>query len=136
MLLKIKQPSDKAKILEYITKLPDKQYDITVNIHRQTRSIPQNKLYWLWINAISKDTGNDPADLHLYFGEKWLPKDSYLIFGEVNLRPLSTTKLNTAEFTAYLDKIQIFASAELGIVLPQPDDLVFEQFAEYYKNRY
>lgn len=137
MLLKIRQPADKAKVLDYVSKLPDsKLYDITINIHRQTRTIPQNKLYWMWINCISRETGNEPSDLHEYFGGKWLPKDSYLIFGVVNLKPLSTTKLNTAEFTAYLDKIQTFTSSELGIVLPQPSDLYFDQFVDYYSNHF
>lgn len=140
MLLKIRLPNDKLKVLDYISKLPDsKLYDVTVNIHRQIRSCPQNRLYWLWLNCISNETGNNPSDLHEYFGEKWLPKIEVQIKGILYfpiIRPISTTKLNTAEFTAYLDKIQIFASSELGIVLPLPEDLVFAEFAEYYSNRY
>jgi hypothetical protein len=48
----------------------------------------------------------------------------------------STTTLNTAEFTAYLEKIQIFASAELGIVLPNPDDLYFDSMVDYYADKF
>ena len=137
MLLKIRTPTDKEKVLEYVSKLPDKQYNVTVNLHRQTRSCPQNRLYWMWINCISRETGNDPADLHEYFGDKWLQKIEVKMFdGFIVRKSQSTTTLNTAEFTAYLDKIQIFASSELGIVLPNPEDLVFAEFQDYYSNRY
>jgi len=137
MILKIRQPSDKSKVLDYISKLPDKSYDITVNIHRQIRSVPQNKLYWLWVNAISSETGNEPEDLHKYFGEKWLPIQEVQTFNHQQiLKATSTTKLNTAEFTDYLNKIQTFASTELGIVLPVPEDLIFDQFMDYYSNRF
>ena len=44
----------------------------------------------------------------------------------------STKDLNTFEFKQYLDKIQIFAASELGITLPDPEDLKFEAFKQYY----
>ena len=50
-------------------------------------------------------------------------------------RPISTSKLNTAQFTAYLEKVQVLASSELGIVLPVPEDRIFEEFYEQYENR-
>jgi hypothetical protein len=43
--------------------------------------------------------------------------------------------MDTAQFTAYLEKVQTFASVELGIVLPNPEDLAFESFEEFYKNK-
>jgi len=39
----------------------------------------------------------------------------------------------TAEFTAFLDKVQQFAAGE-GIILPNPEDLDFEQFYQQYKD--
>jgi hypothetical protein len=44
----------------------------------------------------------------------------------------STTKLLTKQFAEYLEKIVIFASTELGITLPNPEDLRFKEFEEYY----
>jgi hypothetical protein len=109
MLLKLRNQSDKQKVIDYIVKLPDKPYDISVKLHKQTRTCPQNRLYWMWINAISKDTGNEPEDLHDYFGGRWLPEHRYVMNGMTHVKPISTTKLNTAEFTAYLDKMDYYS---------------------------
>jgi len=137
MLLKIRTERDKQTAVDYINKLPDKPYDVSIKLHKQTRTCPQNRLYWMWINAISKDTGNEPDDLHDYFGSKYLPKIAVKMFGgDILDKNISTTQLNTAEFTAYLEKIQIFASAELGIILPNPDDKYFEQMADYYSDKF
>jgi len=136
MLLKIRTERDKQTAVDYINKLPDKPYDVNIKLHKQTRTCPQNRLYWMWINAISKDTGNEPNDLHEYFGNKWLPEISVQMPDGVLHKNQSTTQLNTAEFTAYLDKIQIFASAELGIILPNPDDLYFDQMVDYYADKF
>jgi hypothetical protein len=35
----------------------------------------------------------------------------------------------------YLDKIQIFASTELGIKLPDPQDQRWDEFYAYYQDR-
>jgi hypothetical protein len=55
------------------------------------------------------------------------------IFGDEYNTGTSTKKLNTAEFTAFLDKVQQFAAGE-GIILPNPEDLYFEQFYQQYKD--
>ena len=45
----------------------------------------------------------------------YLPSESVVgLYGEVITRPISTSKLNTAQFTAYLEKVQVLASSELG----------------------
>jgi hypothetical protein len=49
------------------------------------------------------------------------------------VRIKSSTQLTTKQFAEYIEKIVIFASQELGITLPNPSDLAFEQFKEYYE---
>ncbi|MDR1348292.1 MAG: hypothetical protein LBJ63_07725 [Prevotellaceae bacterium] len=46
----------------------------------------------------------------------------------------STAKLDTREMKYYLDRVQQFADTELGIILPDPEDLQWEEFYNYYKN--
>ena len=36
--------------------------------------------------------------------------------------------LSTKEFTTFLDNIYLFASETLGIILPKPDDIGFNEF--------
>lgn len=38
--------ADTAAVTAYLQRLsPDKEYDVTVSVHKAQRSVPQNKLY-------------------------------------------------------------------------------------------
>ena len=38
-------------------------------------------------------------------------------------------------FKYYLDNVQVFASTELAITLPDPEDKQWEEFYDYYKDK-
>ena len=133
MVFKVVNEQTKKAAISYIEKLPEgKKYSVSVILNRSKRSIPQNRLYFLWLNCISAETGNEVEDLHDYFKDHFLAR-RVVVFGEERNAAISTTKLNTAEFTAFLDKVQQFAAGE-GIILPNPEDLYFEQFYQQYKD--
>ena len=130
----LRTENDKPGIIAFIERLPEgRKYDISVTRHRVQRCLPQNRAYWLWLTCIADETGNDKDYLHRFFGEKFLPVKERVVFGEVIREPISTKKLDTAQFTQYLEKIRVFA-AEEGIVLPNPGDLCWEQFYIQYKD--
>lgn len=134
MNLKMTTPQDRLKVITYINNLPDgKTFEVEIKKKREIRSLPQNRLYWLWLSCIMSETGNDKTDLHKFFSEKYLPKNIAEVFGEQILKTVSTTILDTKQFTDYLDRVQQFANTELGIVLPNPEDLHFQEFYEQYK---
>jgi len=133
MVFKVVNEQTKKAAISYIEKLPEgKKYSVSVILNRSKRSIPQNRLYFLWLNCISAETGNEVEDLHDYFKDHFLTR-RVVVFGEERNAAISTTKLNTSEFTAFLDKVQQFAAGE-GIILPNPEDLYFEQFYQQYKD--
>ncbi len=135
MIFKIKNAEDKKRVIAYIGALPEnRKYEANIKQDRVIRTLPQNRLYWLWLGCICHETGNDKDYLHEYFGKKYLPKKEMVIFGQMITRPVSTTSLDTKQFTDYLDRIQQFASAELGIVLPDPQSQYWKEFYEQYKN--
>lgn len=105
-----------------------RRYQAIFKESRPIRSTQQNKLYWLWLTAIAAETGNDQHDLHEYFGTKYLPRREVLR----ELVRVSTTTLDTKQFTTYLDHIQAEAG-DLGIELVNPEDQRFEAFREYYE---
>lgn len=129
--------ADTAAVTAYLQKLsPAKEYDVTVSIHRRNRTIPQNSLYWLHVACIADETGSDRDEVHAELKRLYLPSESVTgMYGETIVRPVSTTKLDTAQFSAYIEKVVAFASSTLGIILPMPGDLAFEEFEKYYKNR-
>jgi hypothetical protein len=100
----------------------------------EIRTLSQNRLYYLWLNCISAETGNEVELLHEYCKQKFLGVQYRVIYGEEVARPITTTDLNTEQFKAYLDKIQQWASSEQGIILPNPEDMYFAQFVEKYQN--
>ena len=88
---------------------------------KKNRTVPQNKLYRLWLTCISQETGNEVDDLHDYFKEKYTEPTSVVVFG-IQHKRYTTTNLNTIQFTNYLEKIRIEADRDLSIRLPLPED--------------
>ncbi len=110
---------DKPKFLTYLTSLQYQtapaKVEITVRRYRKARSDNQNAFYWVCLNAIGQDIGEDPEELHDTF------KAMFLVDRSKRLPIIrSTTSLDTKEFTDYIEKISIKV-AEFGITLPDPD---------------
>ena len=114
------------------TDFENKTYSLSLLKSTKKRSLPQNKLYWLYLNCLSVETGNTSNDLHEYFKDKFLNKELIEVLGRQILVEASTAKLNTKAFTEYLENIVAFASQELSIKLPNPDDLQMDSFINHY----
>ena len=129
------QPSTQA-VIDYLNKLnPEKRYEVSIALKRETRTIPQNRLYWLYVTCIADETGNSKEDIHAYIKQTFL-KIEDVVIGNVSIaKTLSTTSLNTAMMTNLINKIVVWASSELGIILPDPADYQWQQFYERYKDR-
>jgi len=110
-------------------------YTIKINKVSTKKTCPQNRLYRLWLSCIANEKGYDAEDLHDFFKQKFLSAKMGNIFGEQYIKEITTTKLNTQEFADYLEKVNAFA-ANLGINLPNPEDLGFDEFYnEYYSDK-
>lgn len=135
MVVKVVDERGRKAALEYIQKLSlNKKYSIEIKVQREQRSLPQNKLYWLYLACLQDETGEHKDNLHEYFKSKFLGVDERECFGTRFYRPNTTTKLDTLQFKNYLDRIQEFASVELGITLPDPKDLYWIDFYNKYKD--
>jgi hypothetical protein len=133
MIKFINNISDLRTIFTDISKLNlSLGYVLNFELKKKIRSIPQNKKYWLVLTAIEQETGNDKNDLHEFFKDKYLKKQLIECFNTQILKIPTTTKLNTSEFSQYLEKITIFAATELNFTIPEESDDSFSQFVEYY----
>ena len=127
---------DRDMVISQIKRLDLKKiYTVEITERRIRRTISQNGLYWLWLTCISHETGNDKDDLHEFFKQKYLADETTLVFGKYVVTRKSTTNLNTVQFKYLLDNVQIFASTELAITLPDPEDKRWEEFYDYYKDK-
>lgn len=134
MEFRIRKDEDIHPIIGYLCKLDISQGEYVVKVAKKAekRTLSQNRLYRLWLNCISKDTGNDIEDLHEYFKMKFIGVYSRIIFGKEVTRGYTTTELTTEQFKEYLDNVQRWASVEQGIILPTPEDLQWEEFLNKY----
>jgi transcription-repair coupling factor (superfamily II helicase) len=128
----IKTEIDRESVISKIKQIDlTKGFSVDISQKRKVRSISQNSLYWLYLTCIEFETGTDRSDLHDIFKKKWILPKKIVLFGE-EIDRYSTTDLNTLQFKEYLDKIQIFASVELSIKLPDPEDKYWDEFYSYY----
>lgn len=135
MDFKVISDSDKEAVKAYVDKLPQgKRFDISIKLHREKRTIDQNRLLFLWIGCVSHETGYFKDEVHEIFKKKFLGTETFEIWGEKVERIKSTTSLDTKQFSQYLERIQQFAATEMGIILPDPKDQYFDQFYQQYKD--
>ena len=98
-----------------------KPWAVTVEPHKERRSLNANALYWKWVGIIAQDTGNDPDHVHDTFKDKFLAPEEIMLFGEKTFYR-STARLDTRAMNVYMDRVYAFATSELGILLPVPED--------------
>ncbi|KRI74279.1 hypothetical protein APC65_14870 [Acinetobacter baumannii] len=122
---------------------------VEIKPESKDRSKAQNRLYWKWLHEIHKKTGNDEDQLHFEFKKKFLinilkrdddsyaemclaisqlkqsESEQYRAIADGVIRETSTTRMNTSQFTNYLNLIEAFALKEFGMALPVPDDLKY-----------
>lgn len=110
----------------------DKPHLIEFKPFRKARSLPQNKLFWLWMRCIKDETGNDVDTLYEYFCEKFLPWSEKELFGNGVRMVGGTSQLNTKEFDDFLENIRMDMLHEQNIILPNPDDQGWDEFYAKY----
>jgi hypothetical protein len=90
---------------------------VTIELDTPRRSESQNRYYWLYLEVIARETGNDADDLHELFKRKFLPPAFKTIMGQEVKLPGSTTDLDKAGFSEYLERI----CALTNVPLPDPE---------------
>ncbi|MCK5612895.1 hypothetical protein KAR91_64070 [Candidatus Pacearchaeota archaeon] len=131
---KLTSETDRQGLLEYINKLDlSKVFHWEIKKHIKRRTISQNRLERLWLACIEEETGNESNYMHDIFKEMFL-EPKWVLWNGIEKKVYTSKDLNTAQFALFLDKIQA-ESANMGIILPTPDDLIWDSFYEQYKDR-
>lgn len=122
----IRDEGMRTRVVQHITALNiDKPWAITIEPHKERRSLSQNALMWKWINEVAQyvheATGQDSDDVHEFFKAKFLPPRIVELGGEI-IEWRTTTRLTTAEMSEYMNKIYAWVTTELGLLLPVPQD--------------
>ena len=123
-----------SRSIDYIlTTLRDGEYTMTIERKKNKRTLSQNALMWMWFTCISRETGQPVQDIHDIYCARLLSRTAVTPRGEIVRVYGQTSKLSTAEMTEFMNAVQADA-AEMGIILPLPEDAYYQDFVEEYKS--
>jgi hypothetical protein len=103
---------------------PNKDWSIEIKRYRKNRSNDQNSfLHGVPLKIICDHTGYDLEDMKTYLLGAAFGWDEYEMLGERRKRPIKrSSDLTTLEFTHWLEWIERWASEELGLIIPKPNE--------------
>ena len=101
-------------------------WSLEIEKYKPNRTKAQNRLLWKWLEIIGNDLGYTKKEMHAIMASKFLGIETICGLNETIEQPMSTSKLKVKEFSEYLGQIERFSNGELGIFLPNSDDLYFE----------
>ena len=108
---------------QYIKSLSDGRYYVTVSSKRPSRTNLQNRYYWsVVVKTLSDELGYTPEEMHDVLRYKFLGTSQVEFSSEKITRINSTTKLNTTEMEDYMSQIRMWASSEMNIQIPLPNE--------------
>lgn len=113
----------------FFDKTLGKRIFITLETETKSRSLPQNSYYWgVIIDLLSEHTGFTQDEMHEILKHKFLRRTVWIHTKhnteEQSIITRSTTDLSTKEFEEYLSQIRTWASADLGLWMPEPNEPV------------
>ncbi len=97
------------------------------------RTLPQNRLMWMWLKCLEDATGQAKEDWHDYYCKKFASREMSTPDGEIVKLAGHTSTMNTEQMTDFLNKVQSDAAAEWGITLPSPEDIGYDEFRLQYE---
>jgi hypothetical protein len=144
----LKSEIQRKTAINYLMDVPlSPLHEITIKLHKADRSACQNRLYWLWMTEIGKQTGELKEDVHERYKEKTLvhiyerdnegfaemiesvrkvyhlgEKKLAKVMQREILKLTSTRDANVDQFREYLNDIEIDC-AHNNLSLTHPDDL-------------
>ena len=113
-----------------LSELKPGQYVLEVKRNRPIRSISQNKFYFAILKVIATETGNDIDRLHEIAKKKFngemviLPKSGAEMVGK------STGDLDSKEFTAYINRVKLWARDEFGVLIEERENTTIQHLID------
>lgn len=134
MIYKTQNKYHRQRAVVRFQKLIEKGATIELTEKKPRRTIQQNRYLHLILGWFAYETGYTLQEVKQYIF-KQMVNPAIFYDGEVGeLVPVqrwrSTAGLDTAELTTAIDKFRDYSSAEAGIYLPEPRDLVALQEIE------
>ena len=92
---------------------------VTITRQQHARTLPQNRLYWVWVRDIAGYIGEDDKIVHEYLKAMHLPvRDVELLDGKHLTMPATTRLLTVEAFAEYMERVRVWSATFLGLPLP------------------
>ena len=112
-------------IVSTIDSLPDGKYNIYIVKKNFIASVPQQRLFWMWMTCLEYWSGESRVKWHDYYCMKFLAPHQR-----------STRSLSTAAMSYFMRQIQADALTEWNVSLPSPEDMeIYNEFVMEFKDK-
>lgn len=121
----IRNDNIRDNVLATVQSLPlDPPMVVEITEYRSPRSLEQNAyLHAVPLRMICDQTGFDMEEMKQYLLGEAFGWEQTEIFGRTVQRPLRrSSRLNTKEFTWFLEWIEQWAANTLGLLIPRPNE--------------
>ena len=131
MQINLDSPQDTQRAIEALLSVDtSKGYVCTIKKPKVPRSCPQNRLLWMWLTCLEKEseTGYTKEDFYLMFTNR------FPVFHTVmnDFAHVTSSYYTKEEFASFLDNVKSWSLEELGVDLPDSEDVKWEAFYKKY----
>lgn len=118
-------PTDAQKnaMAAYLAKHEGKPVVVEISKPASVRSVQQNRYLWgVVYQTIAEHTGHSTEEIHMAVKNLFLPR-KFIALGsrEVEISK-TTTELDTAEFSHYIEQVRAWAAQELRCSIPSANE--------------
>lgn len=133
-------PEDELEWKNHIIEMEGKEVEVVCKKFRayKERSGEQNRYYWgVVVKILSEELGYTDEEIHEILKYQFLSEIREINRERMTLQgtekykklisvPLTTANLSTLDFEDFLTKVRVWASRELSIFIPLPNEVPFE----------
>ncbi|MCW3109899.1 MAG: hypothetical protein JWQ09_4405 [Segetibacter sp.] len=113
---------DKNKLYEILKSRKHIKYVVEIKEARESRSLKQNNLYWVYIGILGEHLGYNSKEMHHVTKKHLLGsyEKANKVTSEIETFTPSSKDLDTLEFTQYIENVRLWAMQDFDCYLPTP----------------
>lgn len=112
----------------YLSTLEGREVAVVVTRWTRTTSNPQYAYYYgVVLKLLSDHTGFTRDEMDDILKDMFLYEYATLPSGQLIRKKISKTVVTTKEFAEFIEEVKRWASIELGVVIPDPDEVEYRE---------
>lgn len=119
---------NQQKLNDWRERHAGKEIVLVVKLKKPNRSTPQNGYYWRVVVPMITESVNECGnewtndETHEFLKSRFNNREVEMKNGVIVSLPQSTTGMDTAEFSRYIDEVKQWSSVVLGLYIPEPNE--------------